>query len=911
MKWTLTAVALLMGGLAWAQDEGVGRSDRPGENLALGASYTLDPAPNYEHSTDSADGEQLTDGVYTEGYFWTQLSTVGWQEKKPVIVTLDLGAVMPIRGISLNTAAGIADVRWPLAIQILTAGEDGKFHEIGDLVGLSAAQGSPVATEYGTHRYWTDQLKTHGRYVSLIVWNEPFTFVDEIEVYAGAPEWMDEPLPGPAIADLKAYASRIGIQAGIRTRLVRDIQALRRAAEEEGVPHQTQDDVMNELRAVEAELGQAGMVFGDDFRAVLPLNSWHERVLRTQAWLWRAAGLEPLAFWRSNLWDPLPFIALPDTTEELAVEVHLMRKEYRAAAFNVSNSNDASMPVRFRLSGLPGGDNPAYVTVHEVAWTDTRSGVPVAAALPEVTAQDNLYAVTVPSGMTRQVWLTFHPVDLAPGSYEGEVIVESVPGGQRFPLRMHLYPLDFPEKQSLHLGGWDYTDRVGHHRLVTEQNRLALIAHLRERLVDSPWGLPQVLSRGRHDAQGAMTAPPETDYFDAWIELWPDAAQYLVFAKVGTQFESWPMDTAEFNTAVQAWVTFWAEHMVAKGLQPDQLALLLVDEPRQPQHDERILAWARAIRAADTGVRIWENPNHPDMEQANQAMIDACHVLSPHRQIFLNGGQGYRDYFAKKRDQGIGLEFYSAWATRLFDPYAGRLTAWTSWRYGARAMHFWSLADTGGESSWNEYLASSDSYAPLFIAENSVTAGKQLEAVREGVQDYEYFAMLERAIRKAAAQGMTDQQVEEARRLLESLPASVLEAAGQEPHWLSQIDRTLADEARIRVLAALTALTAPTAVAQPAAASHEFRLQQNHPNPFNPSTTIEFSLPIRGEVELAIYNLAGQKARSLLGAVLDAGHHSVAWDGRDEHGHELASGVYIYRLRAGKQVDRRKLLLLK
>ncbi len=88
---------------------------------------------------------------------------------------------------------------------------------------------------------------------------------------------------------------------------------------------------------------------------------------------------------------------------------------------------------------------------------------------------------------------------------------------------------------------------------------------------------------------------------------------------------------------------------------------------------------------------------------------------------------------------------------------------------------------------------------------------------------------------------------------------------------------------------------------------HEFRLDQNHPNPFNPNTTIEFSVPTRGDVELAIYNLAGQKARRLLCTVLDAG----TWDGRDKQGRELANGVYIYRLQAGKQVDVRKLLPLK
>jgi hypothetical protein len=94
------------------------------------------------------------------------------------------------------------------------------------------------------------------------------------------------------------------------------------------------------------------------------------------------------------------------------------------------------------------------------------------------------------------------------------------------------------------------------------------------------------------------------------MELWPDAAQYMVFAKVGDQFQSWEIGTPEFETAVKDWVTFWAEYMVAKGLQPEQLAMLLVDEPDEPFQDERILAWAKPIRAAATGVRIWEDVTH-------------------------------------------------------------------------------------------------------------------------------------------------------------------------------------------------------------------------------------------------------------------------------------------------------------
>ena len=135
--------------------------------------------------------------------------------------------------------------------------------------------------------------------------------------------------------------------------------------------------------------------------------------------------------------------------------------------------------------------------------------------------------------------------------------------------------------------------------------------------------------------------------------------------------------------------------------------------------------------------------------------------------------------------------------------------AWMSWRYGASAIYCWSLTDTGGASSWNEYVAIRDTYAPLFISEDSVTAGKHLEAAREGVEDYEYFVMLDRAIREAHAQGANGPEVEEARQLLESLPVRVCDAVDQKvfPNWLREnVDRTLADKARIQILTALTSL---------------------------------------------------------------------------------------------------------
>ena len=84
------------------------------------------------------------------------------------------------------------------------------------------------------------------------------------------------------------------------------------------------------------------------------------------------------------------------------------------------------------------------------------------------------------------------------------------------------------------------------------------------------------------------------------------------------------------------------------------------------------------------------------------------------------------------------------------------------------------------------------------------------------------------------------------------------------------------------------------------------------PNPFNPTTTIHMQVPMRGVVWLTIYNVAGQVVRTLLDDYeLDAGYHSVDWDGRDQQGQPVTSGVYLYHLRAGTQALVHKLLLIR
>ena len=91
----------------------------------------------------------------------------------------------------------------------------------------------------------------------------------------------------------------------------------------------------------------------------------------------------------------------------------------------------------------------------------------------------------------------------------------------------------------------------------------------------------------------------------------------------------------------------------------------------------------------------------------------------------------------------------------------------------------------------------------------------------------------------------------------------------------------------------------------------EYALEQNVPNPFNPSTTIEYRLPAASDVRLVIYNLLGQEVRTLVQETMDAGFHSVVWDGMDDFGKQVASGIYIYRMSAADFTKVQRMMLLK
>jgi hypothetical protein len=806
----------------------------PLPNVALGKPYTLNPAPNYSLCNGPGYATNLTAGqfVSASSFMWTQPGAVGWQRVSPVTITIDLQTNLPIAGVSFSTAAGgPGDVDWPAAILVFVSQDSNTWTYAGDLVALSfgVSFAPPVShySAYATRRYKTNALGTQGRFVQLVVvpgWCAGAfrTFVDEIEVYLGSNSLLAQPAPGPVVANTQTYAAQMVPGALLRRRLGYDLAAVNQELNAASLTKSLSQPLRSQIYTISSAISavQLDPSLSNSFSTMFPINALHQSIFSVQAGVWSAMGLNGIVTWQSNRWDMLNPTAAPVPAQP-NVNIAMMSNEYRAEAFNLSNAGQNNAQVTLVLSGLPGGANPPYVTVQTVAFTDTFPGTPVGAALLPAQQQAGTYLLQIPPGLTCQVWLTFHPTSVPAGTYTGQIVLGG--DGQKcapIPVSLQIYPFVFPAQPTLHLCGWDYTGESSRYEF-TPANSGALVQTLKDHYVDSPWEGATPLTLGTYGPDGTMTSPPDLTAFRYWLSVWPNARAYCVQqTDVGSTFAGFSVGTPAWQNCVSNWISWWVSQLAISNIQPTQLNLCLVDEPQTTAQDSLIIQYANVIHAAQPGVVVWEDPIWQNLSQATPAMFQVSDVLCPNLPLALSCGQNYFNFFANLAANGHRLWFYTANSPgRLRDPYYLRSHGWYCWNYGAQGFGLWSFSDSGGSSSWNEYASSyAGAYTPLFLNLTSVTQGKQMEAIREGVEDYEYLRMLRDQIAALQAQGLQTAALANAQSLLNSACGLVLPALGTSfssdfsnaaVDWCAPRDHSVADTVRIQILNSLVQLSGP------------------------------------------------------------------------------------------------------
>ncbi|MFP3905314.1 MAG: discoidin domain-containing protein, partial [Armatimonadota bacterium] len=489
---------------------------QPGENIALGKDYTWSAEPTYALCADEGDSEQLTDGKHTVGYFWTQQSTVGWQPRDPVTITIDLGEIQPISGLSFSSAAGTASVGWPAMIFILTSDDGENFQYHGDLISLSGEHGLPAPQDYLIHRYVTDDLHAAGRYVRLLVCaSSKYLFCDEVEVYGGdfAVEDADA---GEPVESIEQCIADHRLESIVGVRLMYDIQRLRRMVDAASIGAERAHDIRRELDECQ-QLVRNLPVEDIDFWRGLPYNDLHRRIYAANADLRRGQGYPEFFAWHSNRWDLLEPMDAP-TDAPATVNVPVMKGEYRSAAFNVTNYTHQRLPVTVdvNIPGLP----DEVVTVHEVQYVQTQERQVVSNALPVArTNRAGVPRIFIPAGITKQVWLTVRAEDTPAGIYTGHIAVEAPGYSLEVPAEIEVgdVELDRPRVSAF---CWDYIgDKPSHAPDTWVADRL--VETLQSHFVDAPWGSTRVIpfpKDGSIDEDGYITEPMDFSALDRWID---------------------------------------------------------------------------------------------------------------------------------------------------------------------------------------------------------------------------------------------------------------------------------------------------------------------------------------------------------------------------------------------------------
>ncbi|MCK5802783.1 MAG: discoidin domain-containing protein [Lentisphaeria bacterium] len=783
-------------------------------NLALGKSYTLSDRPNYSLCTDGADAVQLTDGKRTEGKFWTQKTTVGWSSGGLKGITIDLGDVHSIGGVLLSTAGGVAGVHWPTQIQMFVSTDGREWHPLGDLIVLSSRlAAAPKYGEYATHEFRTDALKTHGRFVKFLVdLEELYFFCDEIEIHEGDPAFLSAAYEGTPVTDVMARMRSLASMRPVKEQLRRDLVAATDDLAKAKLAEPLREALTEKANTLVRRIDTMPDIHLETFRAVLPMNALERDIFRFQAEVWRAEGKAAVRLWKTHRWDPLAPSQEPSGSEPgLAVNMVMMQNETRADVLNITNAAAQDLVARVRIEGLPGGTGQDGLTVHEVTAVGTRRFVAVSAALPIARQLGPDWLVTIPSGMTRQLWFSCDSAKLAPGDHTGRILLRN---GERtlanVPIHVRVAPIRFPDQSTLNLGGWAYTDLVGAAG-ITSKNRDALVKMLQEHGVNAPWATNGIMPTGTFDPDGTFVEPPDTVRFDAFVALWPGARHYMVFIARGgsPEFAGSKPGTPLFQTKVATWIRFWADHFRSVGLKPEQVGLLLVDEPESEKKYNILLAYARVINRVEPEITLWLDPRVSKDETCMEA-LDAMDVLVPHRPGWMQWEPWVRDTFHKLGSEGKQLGFYSAAGpARTFDPYSYYLLQqWHCYQIGGNWAGFWAFGGDASFSVWNEYATQGyGSYCPMFLDDDGVTTAKYMEAIREGVQDYEYLVMLRARIARVDAAGDKSTALAGARKLLANACSRVLEGGTAQGHrWDEPKDRSVADTVRLQILDALADL---------------------------------------------------------------------------------------------------------
>ena len=485
--------------------------------------------------------------------------------------------------------------------------------------------------------------------------------------------------------------------------------------------------------------------------------------------------------WSKSPWAALSRVNPPPTavTECKTLALAMGENEYESASVVLTNLGDraADFAVSAKDGGLP-------LTLREAVWVTTRSGNEVNDALPLLEGK-----LTIPSGESRELWLTFCSRGVKPGKYHATIKVTS-PGlrSTAVEFRVKVYPVALPDDKPIYTSYWEYLVP----EWITPELAQALTNDLKQHYVNTPIMHPWPL-RIRLDDQGK----PKQDYTELdgvlgyYRQLNPkmvllnlQAEGYLEKQADAAAGKTPVFFSDEWQVMFKLWLTGLVSHLKEKGLGYDKFAIYPYDE----RLDQPVYNLVKLIKEIDPNILVYVN--HTGTPAQAKAIAPYTDVWCPFLYDYLSQGP----YASGEKNLAPGLlnkknEFFWTYANPLSglpqesSPYADyRLAVWRTWENGMNGFGYWiysykthwnSYKHADGENWGVVYLANAKDAPPGLSKKELVVTGKRWEATREGIEDYVYLRLLKDRVETAGGK-VAPGVLAAAKKVLAESPKTVL-----------------------------------------------------------------------------------------------------------------------------------------
>ena len=729
-------------------------------NLALRKSCTFTPKPNYRLCTDERDKIQLTDGL-TFGCWWVKKTTVGWDRASTGIeIVVDLEQLWPVDEVRVHSVGGgFAYMEFPDFIAVLVSTDGRKYGFAGLVSSEELANVRSVGHKRVPHTFVIDNLNTKARFVKIVV--RPYSansrfFVDEIEVIRKEQK-LDKSIVRREnlleFGDSEALLVAIEDYLQLRENVGETIRVLN------NVRHKFSIGLLAKLMTDLDSLAGKFNLPTNEIYSQNELLRLRKKLGAIRAQIYRELYKKPFVCFAA---DPMEMLLekdmqLMDVSKEQRIDIQLWQGEYESAALNIINCSQEPLDVVVSVSPLAAPDG---VLVDSSQTFTVRRAVFVKAMGLGLTADALVLQPEKPfelqPGGVAQVWLTvFNPI-LPADVYKGALAVAASSSERKFSIAtvdivLKVQNVTFPEDVTLKTCTWDYHTPLNS----ATKHILPIVAedlrsHHTNVSVIQQFVVPFPKSMSPSDS-----FPKGMDFpkFDRQIRVNNFAKFYLLDFNFKCDRKDWrrfgQWMSSNWKQAFSAWLRILVAHLQEIGIGYDGFALYPFDESLC----DEFYQLAKLVKETDPKIKIFANSfgKGPKDFMRFKNLID---IWCPH----WVHCKAHPDWLAKIKSFDKEIWTYGGEAkgpAKTKPPYGYyRLMAWDAFHRGQTGVGFWIYLDMRNHHPWDDTLKPSGYYEVVYgVGESPVeTHGEKIipsrrwEAWREGIEDYEYLAQLQKAI---------------------------------------------------------------------------------------------------------------------------------------------------------------------